>query len=125
MAHFSALFRLGFRKKSVFRLFPVCYASDRRRLRIISHRFVQLAKFELVKIALGNLAYDAGGLASDNSEAGYDHVGGHDGAIEDAHVVFDDCKLVDNDVVTDIDVGTDGGGLDNGAFADKNVVANT
>lgn len=101
------------------------YSSNRRRLRIVSHGLVKLPKFELVEIALRDLANDARGLASDNREARDDHVGGHDGAIEYAYIVLDDRKLVDDDVVANVDVGTDGGGLDDSAFADKDVVANT
>lgn len=73
--------------------------------------------------ALRNLAYNACGLASDDAEARYHHIRGHDGAVEDADVVFNDGELADDDVLADVDVASDGGGLDDGSFADKDVVA--
>lgn len=73
--------------------------------------------------ALGDLADDARGLASNDAEARYHHIRGHDGAVEDADVVFDDGELADDDVMADVDVASDCGGLDNGSFADKDVVA--
>lgn len=101
---------------------PITSRSDRRRLRIVADGLVELPQLELVEIALRDLADDAGRLASDDCEAWDDHVGGHDCAIENAHVVFDYGKLIDDGVVTDVDVGADSGGLDDGALSDKDVI---
>jgi hypothetical protein len=90
-------------------------------LEIVPDCLVQLPHFEGLVVALRDLTNNTGRLASNNAEAGYDHVGRDDGVVEDPDVFLDDGELADDDVVADMDVGADGGGLDNGALADKDV----
>lgn len=97
-------------------------SSYRQRLRIVTNSLVELPKLESVVATFGNLADDAGGLAGDDAEARYHHIGRNDGAVEDAGVVLDDGELSDDDVLADVDVAADGGSLDDGAFADEDVV---
>lgn len=99
-------------------------ASHLQRLRIVSNGFVELSELEPVVVSLGNLANNAGWLACDNGEAWNDHVWGNDGAIENTDIVLDNGKFVDNGVVANVDVRADTGGLDDGALANKNMVAN-
>ncbi len=94
-------------------------SSRRRRLRIVPDCLVEVAQLKGVVAALGNLANDAGGLTGDDAEAGDDHVGGNDGAVENAHVVLDDGKLADGDAGANVHMAADGGGLDDGAGADR------
>lgn len=109
----------------VWYMVPSTSRSDRRRLRIIPDGLVELPQLELIEIALGNLADNAGGLACNDGEAGNHHVRGHNGAVEDAHIVFDNGELVDDGIMTNVNVGADGGSLDDGALADKDVVADS
>lgn len=73
--------------------------------------------------SLGDFTDDSGGLASNDAEARYDHIGWYDGAIEDADVVFNYSKLADDDFLADVDVASDGSSLDDCAVAYVNVVA--
>lgn len=95
-----------------------------QRLRVVSNGFIKFSELEPVVVSLGNLANNAGGLACNNSEAWNNHVWGHDGAIENADIVLDNGKLINNGVVANVDVRTDAGGLDDGALANKDMVAN-
>lgn len=92
---------------------------------IVADCFVEVPKFEVVDSSLGHFADDAGGLAGDDAEARYDHVCRDDGAIQDAHVVLDDGKLAHHHLGPNMDVATDGGGLDDRTLSDKNVVAHS
>lgn len=96
--------------------------SHRQRLRVIANSLVELPKLERLVTTLGDLADNARGLTSNDAEARYDHIRGHDGAVEDADVVFNDSELADDNVLADVDVASDRGGLDDGSFADKDVV---
>lgn len=49
----------------------------------------------------------------------------HDGAVQDAGVVFDDCHLPDDDSLPDVHVASDAGGLDDGARADVDMVSHS
>lgn len=73
--------------------------------------------------AFGHLADNSGWLAGNDAETWYDHVWGYNGAFEDTDVVFNDRKFANDDVLADVDVAADGCCLDDGALADKNVVA--
>lgn len=73
--------------------------------------------------ALGGLADDASGLAGNDAEARNHHVGRDHGAVEHTNIVLDDGELVHDGVGANVNVGSDAGGLDNRALADKDVVA--
>ncbi len=65
------------------------------------------------------------GLARHDAEARYDGVGGHDGSIEDAHVVLDDGKLPNDDARTDVHMAPDARGLDDGGGPDIDMVSDS
>lgn len=70
-----------------------------------------------------HLADNTTGLAGDDAEARYNHVGRYDGAVEDADVVLDNGELANYDVRADVYVASDRGGLDDGGFTDEYVIA--
>lgn len=97
--------------------------SDWQRLRVVSDGLVEVLQLKSLVSALGHLADDPGGLAGDDAEAGDDHVGGHDGAIENANVILDDGELADDDSSANMYVASDGGGLDHRPLANEDLVA--
>ncbi len=105
------------------RIFGCPLSSCRQGLGVVADGPVQVAQLKGLVPPLRDLSNEAGGLAGDYTEARDDHVGGHDGAVEDADVVLDDGELSDGDLCADVDVAADGGGLDDGGGADKDVVA--
>ena len=90
---------------------------------VVPDGFVEVLQLEGFVATLGHLTDDPGRLARDDAEAGYDHIGGNDGAVEYADVILDDGKLADDDVRTDMHVASDSGGLDDGCFAHEDLIA--
>lgn len=100
-------------------------SSRRRRLGVIPHRLVQIPQLECLDASLGDLANDPRRLTSDDAEAGNDHIRRHNRAVENFDVILDDGKLANDDLTANVDVVADLSSLDNGAGADKDVVAET
>lgn len=72
---------------------------------------------------LGHLANNTRRLARDDTKTRYDHIGRYDGAIENPDIILNYSEFPDDDVCADMDVASDGGGLDDGCFADEDVVS--
>lgn len=98
-------------------------SSRGRRLRIVAHSLVQVPKLKLVVSSLGNLSNNPRRLSSNNRKTRDDHIRRDHCAVEDLDIVLDNGKLANGAGLADLYVVPDGGGLDDGALADKDVVS--
>jgi hypothetical protein len=73
--------------------------------------------------SLRYFAHDASRLSSHNGEAGDDHVGWNDRVVQNPYIVLNDGELTDSHVLAHVDVRADGRGLNNGTFANEDVIA--
>ena len=89
---------------------------------IVSDGLIEVLQLKGLVSALRHLADDPGGLADDDAEAGDDHVGGDNGAVEDADVILDNGELAHDDSGADVYMAADGGGLDDGALANEDLI---
>jgi hypothetical protein len=66
---------------------------------------------------------NSGRLSGNDAEARYDHIGGYDSTVEDSDVVLDNGKIAHDDILANVHMIADSSCLDDGPFADKDVVA--
>lgn len=102
-----------------------CVPSSRSWLHVVSNSLVKLSQLECFVSTLGYLADDSGRPASDDAEARNRHVGRHDGTVEYPSVVLDGSHLADNHSLADMDVASNGSGLDNRILSDEDMVAHS
>ncbi len=98
-------------------------SSYRQRLGVVADGLVEVLELEGLMTALRDLADDASWLAGDDAEAGNDHVGRDDGAVEDAYVVLDDGEFAHHNARPNVHVAAYRRRLHHGALAHEDLVA--
>lgn len=89
---------------------------------LIPYTPIQLSQIHPIDLALCNLAHNPRRPSRYHGETGYHHIWRHHAALEDPHIVLDDCELADYAVGADPDVAAYQRGFDDRACADEDVV---